>query len=383
MQQRITLMHLINGYLLAGAEKLVFDLATGIDKEKFEVLVCSIGSIRDKIEETLCNDLKGKGIKTLVLGKPPGRRRLETVQKLRQHLLENHVTILHTHCPSPDFYGKISAFLARTPLVFSTIHSINGYHAIHESILKTLTTRYVAISETVNQYVISNLKIPSAKIEVIRNAVNTRKFSPIAVDKNLKLKDLGVPSGKKIVATVGVFREVKGHRYLVEAAEQVIKKFPNTHFLIIGDTSADPDFASRIKEMVNARKLQDSISLTGKRADIPEILSITDIFVLPSLWEGLSIALLEAMASGVPVIATSVGSNPEVVTNEINGLIVPPKDSRLLAQRIEELLSDPKKASNLGAEGQKTVKESFGMTRFVQEHEQLYLRHLELINRKK
>ncbi|MBS4012816.1 MAG: glycosyltransferase [Bacteroidetes bacterium] len=375
MQQKITLMHLINSYSLAGAEKLVFDIVTGIDKKKFEVFVCSMGNLKDKIEETIFYDLKEKGIKTFMLGKPQRKRRLEAVLKLRRLLQENHVTILHTHCQSPDFYGKIAAFLARTPLVFSTIHSVEGYHAIHESILNKLTTRYVAISETVKQYAVSDLRIPSGKIEVIYNAVDAQKFSPIAVDKNAKLQELGVPSGRKIVTAIGTIHKIKGHIYLIEAAEQVIKKFPDTHFLIVGDTSADSDSAGRIKEMVNAKKLQDRIILTGKRTDIPEILSVTDIFVLPSLWEGLPIALLEAMASGVPAVVTNVGSNAEVVTDGVNGFIVPPKNSLFLAQRIEKLLADPQKANTLGVEGQKKVKESFGMAQLVQKHEQLYLRH--------
>lgn len=379
MQQKISLMHLINCFSLAGAEKLVFDLATGIDKDKFEVIVCGMATIKDNIEETICNDLQEKGVRPLLLGKTANKRRIESVLNLRKNLKEHNITILHTHCQSPDFYGKISAFLARTPLVFSTIHNVAGYHAIHEGILNKLTTRYVAISETVKQYGISDLKIPSEKIEVIHNAVNTRKYTPINIDKNAKMQELGVPIGRKIVTTVGTCQERKGHHYLIEAAEKVLKKFSDTHFLIIGDTSADFDFTSRIKTMVDAGKLQDRISLLGKRTDIPEILSISDIFVLPSLWEGLPISLLEAMASGVPAVVTNVGSNPEVIADGVNGYMVPPKNSLLLAQRIEDLLSDPLKANAMGTEGQKTVKESFGMAQLVKRHEQLYMNHLEFM----
>lgn len=376
MQEKIAVMHLINGYLLAGAEKLVFDLVAGTDRERFDVSVCSVGIVRDRLEEEVYNNLKGNGVKTLVLGKPSGKRRFETVRKLRQHLVNNNITILHTHCPSPDFYGKISALIARTPLVFSTIHSINGYNAIHERILSTLTTKYIAISETVKRYAISDLNIPPVKIDVIRNAVDYQRFSRIVVDKGAKLRELGVPAGKKIISTVGILREVKGHRYLIKAAGQVIKKFPDTHFLVVGDTSADPDFADVLRGMINSGGLHGHISLTGKRSDVTEILAISDMFVLPSLWEGLSIALLEAMAAGLPVIASNVGSNPEVVTDGINGFIVPARDPRLLARRIEELLGEPGKADDMGMRARETVRESFGMDRAVRAHEELYLKHL-------
>ncbi len=379
MRQRTTLMHLISCFAIGGAEKLVIDLAASIDKKKFDVILCGMDMIKNSVDEAFYADLRKQGVKILMLRKPPHRRRIETVLKLRQHLKDNHVSILHTHCQSPDFYGKISAFLARTPLVFSTIHNVAGYHAVHESILHKLTTRYIAISETVKRYGVSDLKIPSEKIEVIYNAIDTRKFSPLAVDRYSKLKELGVPAGRKIVCTVGSCEERKGHHYLIEAAEQVVRKMADVHFLIVGDTAADPEFAGRMREMVGAKKLQDRISFADTRTDIAEILSITDIFVLPSLYEGLSIALLEAMASGLPVIATSVGSNPEVVENGINGFIVPPRDATLLAWKIEDLLADPQNAADMGSRGRTMVRESFGIDRLVQEHEELYLRNLDRI----
>jgi glycosyltransferase involved in cell wall biosynthesis len=379
MQKKISVMHLINSYSLAGAEKLVFDLVREIDKEKFDVSVCSIGNLKDNIEETLCKNLRQNGVQTFVLGKPPQRRRLEAVLKLRKMLQDHHITILHTHCQSPDLYGKLSAVLARTPIVFSTIHNVAGYHAIHESILKKVTTGYIAISETVKQYASSGLRIPSANIEVIYNGIDTRKFTSITADKNTLLRALGIPAGRKIVTAIGTCQERKGHNYLIEAAGKVVEHFPDAHFLIVGDTSADPDFTARIRQQIIHKNLQDVISLTGKRTEIPEVLSVSDVFVLPSLWEGLPISLLEAMASGVPAVVTNVGSNAEVVTDGINGFIVPPKNSVLLAQRIEELLANPQKANTFAAEGQKKVKESFGMAQLVRKHEELYVKYFERI----
>jgi len=119
--------------------------------------------------------------------------------------------------------------------------------------------------------------------------------------------------------------------------------------------------------------MQDKISFIGMRSDIPEILSITDLFVLPSLREGLPLALLEAMATGIPVIATSVGSNPEIVTDGINGFLVPPKDSDALAQKINEALLNMERAKRLGREGQNTVERSFTVEQMVNKYEQLYL----------
>lgn len=375
-QKKIVVMHVINSYSLAGAEKLVFDLVTKMDKDKFEVLVCSVGRRGDKIEQTIRTHLQQHGIKSLSLDKPPHKRRLKAIWKLHQYLQENHVIIVHTHCPSPDFYGKLAALLARIPLVFSTIHNVQGYRAFNEKILKNLTTKYVTISKTVRQYAASQLNIPLAKIEVIYNAIDMDRFTRTAVDCEVTLKELRIANGRKIITTIGRLTQQKGHLYLLEAAEAVVKEFPNVHFLIVGDEFAEPDLSGYLRKKVEIKNMQDKILFTGVHTDIPEILSITDVFVLPSLWEGLPVALLEAMAAGVPVIATSVGSNPEVVVDGMNGFLIPPRNPQTLAQRIKELLGDPEKAKRIGAKGQRIIRKFFSIDRMVHEYEQLYLEHV-------
>ena len=374
-QDKITVMQLINSFSLAGAEILVFDLATRMDKEKFAVLVCSIGSRNDEIETKIRKKLESKGIETLSLEKPKRKGRLKAIWKLYHYLREYDVDILHTHCSSPDFYGKFTAFLVRTPLVFSTIHNMQGYSALTERVLKTLTTKYVAISETVKRYAASELKIPTEKISVIYNAIDMQRFDLGTLPREEKLRELGVSPGVKVITTAGRIARQKGHIYLVEAAAEVMNEFPDVHFLIVGDDTADREITKQLKEAIKAKNLEDRILLTGVRTDIPEILSITDVFVLPSLWEGLSIVLLEAMASGVPVVVTDVGSNSEIITNGVNGFIVHPKDSQVLAQKIKDLLSDPEKARKLGTEGQRMVQERFAIDRMIQGYEQLYLRY--------
>lgn len=376
-QKKITVMHLINSYSLAGAENLVFDLVTKMDKGKFTILLCSIGNGKKEVKDKICTGMKANEINTLSLNKPPCKKRLSSILKLHRFLKENQVDILHSHCPSPDFYGKFAAFLARIPLVFSTIHNVQGYSALHENILNHLTTRYVAISETVKQYATSQLKISPTKIEVIYNAVDIDKFTGISVDRKLLLKKLGIPDGRKIVTTIGRVTEQKGHSYLIEAAEEVLKELPNVHFLIVGDELAQPDLSKDLKKKVKTKKLQDNILFAGVRTDIPEILSITDIFVLPSLWEGLPVALLETMAAGIPIIATSVGSNPEIVTDGVNGFLVPPRDSFTLEKRIKELLFDTERTRRIGAQGKKTIRKSFAINLMVHGYEQLYFKSIQ------
>ena len=167
-------MHVITAFALAGAEKIAFSLATRMNKDNFNSIICSV---HDHNQKMIFADLHQHGIQTISLGKPDYKNRLTTLFRLYRHMVANQVDIVHTHCESPDFYGKLSAFFAGTPLAFSTIHSVEGYKASHEKFLNLFTTKYVAISSTVKQFALSRLKIPAQKVETIHNGVDTELFA--------------------------------------------------------------------------------------------------------------------------------------------------------------------------------------------------------------
>jgi len=373
VQRKIKVMHLINSFSLGGAEKLVFDLAPAMDRERFEVFVCAMASRGDRIEESIRSGLEKSGIRTISLKKKARRDRIKAIWKLFRILRCNGIDILHTHCPSPDFYGKITASLARTPRVFSTIHNTRGYTPLLERFLNPLTTRYIAISETVRRYMIERLKIPTKKITVIYNAIDVNAFRKLDIDRKAKLKELGLPSNSSVITAIGRITHQKGHIYLVEAAEITLQAFSDVYFLIVGDDTVDPEVTKAVRKAIRTKGLEGRVILTGVRMDVPEILAITDVFVLPSLWEGLSIVLLEAMAAGVPVVVTDVGSNAEVVEDGVSGFVVPPKNPSLLAQRIQELLTNPQRAAEMAEAARRRINERFSLERLAQEHESLYL----------
>jgi len=126
-KKKIAVMHVINAYALGGAEKLVFDIASSMDKTKFDVFICSIASRGDAVERSIRHSLHSQGVRTLCLDKAPHRQRLLAIWRLARFLRANKIDIVHTHCPSPDFYGRLAAWLSRVPLVFTTIHNTAGY----------------------------------------------------------------------------------------------------------------------------------------------------------------------------------------------------------------------------------------------------------------
>ncbi|MCL0063352.1 glycosyltransferase, partial [Peptococcaceae bacterium] len=243
MPKKIAVMHVTNAYALGGAEKLVFDIASNMDKTKFDVFVCSIGGRRDNLRKKLRRDLQNQGIKTISLDKAPRQQRLRAVLKLAKILRENKIDIIHTHCPSPDFYGRLAAFISRVPLVFSTIHNTEGYSLRNEKILGYLTTKYIAISLQVQKYAVRNLQIPVHKIALIYNGIDMNAFKKPLIVKQDKLAELGIPANKKIITNIGRVAEQKGQLYLMQAAKNILKEFPNVHFLILGDDQTDQKLA--------------------------------------------------------------------------------------------------------------------------------------------
>ena len=365
-------MHLINSYSLGGAEKLAINIATRMDRTRFDIFICSIASKKDKIERDMRKKLGNCGIKTFTIDKITNKQRFISIIKLVKILSKNKIDILHTHCPSPDFYGKVSAFLINLDLVFSTIHNTKGYSKYIEKIMNNFTTKYIAISGEVEEYALKVLKIPSKKLKIIYIGIDAENFTNYLVKKEEKFKELGINSYDKIVTTVGRVNQQKGHIYFIKAAELVLKKFPNTHFLIVGNTKNDKNLYKKLLKMIKNKNLENNITFTGIVKNIPEILAISDIFVQPSIFEGFACVTIEAAMAGLPIVATDVGSIGQVVVDKESGLIVPSKDSNALANEIEFLLSDENRAKKMGLKGIRMAKK-FKIEKTVSEYGRLYL----------
>lgn len=375
-KSKIAVMHVINAYTLGGAEKLVFDIASGMDKAKFDVFICSIGAKGDDIGQAIRQDLQSRGIKTLSLDKAPRKQRWSGVLRLADILRKHKIDIVHTHCPSPDFYGRFAASLNWAAVVVSTIHNTAGYSRLSERILGRFVSKYIAISEAVQKYALDDLQLPAHKVVVIHNGIRMETFQGTLALREEKLAELGISGNKKIIISVGRIAEAKGQFYLIQAAKGILKVFPDTHFVIVGSDQVDKALAQELKRVTMAEGLAEHITFAGVRQDVPELLAISDVFVLPSLWEGFALVSLEAMAAGVPMVATDVGSIREILVNRENGLIVPPKDAEALADGIKFMLADPERARAMGLEGKKSIMQKFTIGSTVRRYEELYLKSL-------
>jgi glycosyltransferase involved in cell wall biosynthesis len=370
--RRISVMHIINSFLPAGAEKLVFEIAKRMNRESFEVTVCGIVSTGQETERVFVDELVSNGVRVINVAKQPNDQRLHALWRLRRIMRELRVDIVHTHCPSPDFYGRIAAVMASVPIRISTIHNTRGYSPLRERLMQRATTKYVTISRTVRKYAAFDLGIDSSKLETIYNGVEDSGCSP---HSRSAIRDfLSLAPDTRLVTAVGRITRQKGLIYLVQCAEDVLKRVPSAHFLIVGDADYDRDYANMLKNTIDALGLKDKFSFTGVRHDVPAIIRASDVIVLPSLWEGLPLVSLESFAAGTPLIATHVGGLAEVVEDGVNGFLVPPGDSRSLGDKLVKVLTDSHLAERLVTSARRKYLQHFSIDRTVARHELLYQR---------
>jgi glycosyltransferase involved in cell wall biosynthesis len=194
------------------------------------------------------------------------------------------------------------------------------------------------------------------------------------VDREDVRHQLGLAPSARLLITVGTLRAAKGHAFLIQAASEIVRHFPEAHFLFVGDG----ELRQELESQTVAAALTDNIHFLGNRQDIGQLLAASDIFVLPSLWEGLSMALLEAMAAAKPIVATSVSGTSQVITHMESGILVPPSDAGALAQAIGDLLLELDAGTcAIGDSARRRVAEQYSVEKQASEYIALYQRLLQ------
>lgn len=371
--QKIRVLHLINSFSLCGAEKLVFDIVKKMDKSKFKLFVCSVGKGNKDFEEEIIQDLNKASITTFCLNKPYKKERLKTILKLRKILMENKIDIINTHCPSPDFLGRLAAKIVGLNQVFSTIHSTRGYFKTREGIFKYITKQYIAISSEVSKYISEVVAIPDEKISIVSNGIIIEEYIKPLKERDEIIKSLGLPKDRIIITNVGRVVESKGHMLILEAAKILIHKYPKILFVFVGDETHEPEHVKKLKEYIEKEKLNNYFIFMGIQKDIVKILHVSDIFLFPSLFEGFSLSILEAMAMGVPVIASDVGSIREVLEHQKSGIIIKPADIDEISRALMSMLDNMENSKKMGLIAQKNVLRNFSMGKTAKAYETLYL----------
>jgi len=233
--------------------------------------------------------------------------------------------------------------------------------------------RIIAVSEYTKREILENYDVPAWKINVIYNGVDIWKFKPAKRDeKNLYKRELGFREEDFLILYVGRLYSRKGLPTLIEAIPPVVAKFKNIKFLISGKGLKDEE--ERLRRYAKQLKVEEKLVYLGYYPDekLPNLYGAADIFVFPSIYENMPFAMLEALASGLPVITTTVGGIPEVIQNGKNGFLVKPYDSKGLAEKILYLTENPNVASEIGIAGRKTIEVKFNWDNIVKQVLQVY-----------
>ncbi len=362
----LKVIHLVEDLKIGGAERVIADTALGLDRKKYEASVWCV----TRGGET-ATELSEKGIEVKILGISNYHNPLSTF-KMTRLLKAAKPDIVHTHGYFASVIGRLAAKRAGTPVILAHVHSTyweyKKRHIMIERRLSRFTQKIICCSKAVENFVQNTEKITDNKTIVIYNGVDEERFYPLQSPASIRA-EFGLDEEAAVVGTVSSLTPHKGHEYLIQAASLVLDTLPPVKFLIVGDGP----LRKRLEEQAKELNIHSSVIFTGKRKDIPEILSLLDVFVLPShTREGLGIAIIEAMAAERPVVATDIGGIPEVVDDGETGVLVPPEDTEALSKAIITLLQDPPRAKTMGEKGRTRIKEMFTTTKMLSEIEHVY-----------
>lgn len=302
-----------------------------------------------------------------------------TVFAIAKIINRENIDIVHVN-GLLSFQAPMAALLTRKKVVWHLISSLYPKILVLSLVplIRIMADQIVVVAKTLGEYYMgSQKKMIENNTMIIYECVDVVNFDPLVVSKNdideLK-KEFNMSNHEKIVGCVGNINSVKGYEYFIESASLIKKKIDNVKFLIVGDISNPHKnyYYQKLKSLVGSLEMEHDVIFAGKRYDIPQLLSIFDVFVLPSIAEGTPLVILEAMAMEKPVVATDVGAVSEQVSDGETGIIVPPKNPKTMAEAVIYLLENPEERIEMGKRGRKQVKEMFSLERCVEEHKKLY-----------
>jgi glycosyltransferase involved in cell wall biosynthesis len=294
---------------------------------------------------------------------------LMAARSVAQTLRGWNADILHCHLPLAGIVGRVAGRLAKVPVVYTEHNRLERYHPLTKR-MSLLTWRWqrlvIAVSAEVSASVHEHAD-GTRPVRVVLNGVDTVFFRRDAVSQRVR-EELEISATAPVVGTVAVFRVQKRLQDWLVAAKIVLGARPDARFILVGDGPIREELVLQIQEL----GIGSAVHLVGLREDVRPYLAAMDVFMLSSLFEGLPVALLEAMSMECAVVSTSVGGIPEVIRSGSNGILVPPKEPPELAQAALAMISDLPTARRMGEEARATVVRDFGIVRMTRELEDLY-----------
>lgn len=372
-QNQIKILLFIDEAKMGGGQQHLLWLVQKIDKSKFivEVACESKGYLVDELNKI------NIPVHPINISNRPSFISLKRTYDLLKKISP---AVLHTHGGTAGFYGRLAAILNFKGAVIHTYHGIhylnfdkwflNRVYTLIDRFLLRFTDCTICVAQNDFNIGLKAKVVRKEKAVVIHNGVDVEKFFVINKNPDYKIK-LKKEDDSIIVGSIGRLHYQKGYEYLIEASVSVIKNNPKVKFVLVGEGELRESLES--KAMKNG--VYNSFIFLGNQTNIPELLAQFDIFVLPSLWEGLPLVLLEAMAAKKPVVATNVNGILEVIQSEKDGLLVESKNPSALSTAIIRLLHDNKLRDRLAANGHSKVLNEFSLKGMIEKTENVYIKY--------
>jgi glycosyltransferase involved in cell wall biosynthesis len=367
-----TILHVIDALNVGGAQELLVLLADKISKSAYRTLVCVL-----QPDTTISSRIESKGVPVFCLNRfrpsiiSPADLILyyyKCVKDVISICSKYRVDVVHCHLSDAEFVGILAGRLCRSGRVVSTVHypdllperesgDIRNFLRIAATrMIYHLADAVIAVSDDVAEKLKAVFCLQPSRLKTVINGIDVESIHNTQPRPG-SLISVGAVPGQRIVASVGRLMPPKGHRYLIEAVPFLSRQFSNLKILLAGDG----DLKCTLEQLSQRLHAQGVISFLGSRSDIPDILAISEVFVLPSLSEGTSLALLEAMAAERSIVATDIPGNRAILKHRHNCLLVPPGSSEKLAEAVAFLLNHPGIAAEYGKNAYRDVLRQFNI----------------------
>jgi glycosyltransferase involved in cell wall biosynthesis len=370
---RIRVVQFLCSTVRSGAEEVALELARGLDPKKFKSFVVCPPSLLDSIESE-CR-AAGAGTLSLTLESP---WQIGAARKFVSFLRSQRIDVVHAHMIRAALVAVPLSRLAGVPVVVQTCHGREAWRTGWlrrryeiDRIIAAMADATIAVSESTRDYLLKEKGLNPRKVVVIRNGRSLTGFSPGSKGLAILRADLGIAPDEAVLGVFGRLEEQKGHCYLIEALPMVAAQ-ARIKVLFVGDGS----LRAQLEASAHAHGLEGRIVFTGYRQDWKDLMVLSDLVVLPSLYEGLPLVPIEAGALGKAVLATAVDGTREVVEDGLSGRLVPPAQPEPLTRALLELLQDPSERRRLGENARARAEELFSLERQLRETADLYGRLL-------
>jgi glycosyltransferase involved in cell wall biosynthesis len=371
-----TILHVIDALNVGGAQELLVLLADKTPKSDYRTLVCVL-----QPDLTVKSRIESRGAPVYCLDRPrpsilnPVRFMLYVYRNIRDIMAlcrGQNVDVVHCHLSDAEFLGIPAGWLYRADRVLSTVHYPallpdrkdgdlrNDLRIAFTRLLYYMADAVIAVSDDVAEQLATVFHLAPEKIKIVINGIDVEAIHATPPKQEL-LPSLGALPGQRLVVSVGRLMPPKGHRYLIEAMPTLKSRYNNLQLLLAGDG----DLRASLEQLSERLGVRQSVSFLGSRNDIHDILALADVFVLPSLSEGTSLALLEAMAAERPIVATDIPGNNAILKHAQNCLLAPAGNPGKLAEAVIHLLDQPLLAAEYARNAYRDVSRRFDIDQTV------------------